>query len=100
MKGSQERQLEPASRSEQGPYVKSSYRLAPYGLFNLLSYSTQDHLLKGVMTHSGVGLLTVLINQANTQEPEAQSDHKVAKSKLEKNERDSMVCKIVCDMSM
>lgn len=100
MRGSQERKSEPASRSEQGPYVKSSYRLAPHGLFKLLFYTTQDHLLEGVMTHSGVGLLTVLINQANTQEPEAQSDHKVAKSKLEKDERDSMVCKTVCDMRM
>ena len=49
----------------QRPQRGAAHWLAPHGLLNLLSYSTQDYQPRGVPTHSELGPLPSIINQEN-----------------------------------
>jgi hypothetical protein len=49
----------------QRPWRNTACWLAPHGLLSLLSYTTQDHLLRGGTTHSGLGPPPSVINQEN-----------------------------------
>ena len=47
----------------QRPWRSAAYWLAPYGLLSLLSYTTQDHLLRDVTTYNGLALPIATIKQ-------------------------------------
>jgi hypothetical protein len=49
----------------QRSWKSAVYWLAPYGLPNLLSYSTQDHQPTSAAAHSVLGPPTLIINQEN-----------------------------------
>jgi hypothetical protein len=50
----------------QKPWRSDVYWLAPYGLLSLLSYSTQDHLPRGVTAHRELGPPTLIVFSENT----------------------------------
>jgi hypothetical protein len=47
------------------PLREAAFCLAPHGLLSLLSYITQNHLLRGGATHNGLGPPLSMINQEN-----------------------------------
>ena len=69
--GTQGRNPEASTEAEVGGIT---YRLAPQGLFTLLSYTIQDFLRRCGTTHSGLGPPTLIINQENAPEACPQGD--------------------------
>lgn len=49
-----------------GSWRKDAYWLASYGLFDLLSFTTQDHLHRSDTAQNGFSPLTAIINQENS----------------------------------
>lgn len=51
---------------KQRPWGSTAYWFGPHGLLWVLSYTTQDYLVRGGITHRELGLPTSIINQENT----------------------------------